>query len=1145
MSSSHVLQTSAGMSSLDHTNGLPYTSTSTLTGWPYHRFNSRQATRPAEIGCGPIHSLSRRSSHSSMSRDVGVSSISIANHAREGDQEHRHKLSRSQSTSSRALSDWVRRRKGDNNDSPAESPISSAIRGLTLPPVGTNGGAESMEELADPQQPSASTLHRSSSSSGGSHGGGLSRLFSGRRKQKTTLMNDAGLIRKGSSLQRSPHKVACSDDLVNLSSTTVEPSTTLQALDLNRPLQDNNEIGNSPAQTSSSHFSALLRRGSRRVRTKSASKDGVLQSEQIASPQKYEGTRRRKLSVAGLNLFRANVQGREPPTTPEIETWKETTSSASKNLYEDQKQEQVEGQTEESLQIRSSSAETELSSRALLARSSGPLRKLTDDQLKRFSISDEERRASALGLIPGAGRDSPEFTACLDAISSDSTEASSMRISTSRRRKPVPHLDFSAVAEGESTMDSTLPSLQTGHRRPYSLISTDTEANDTPIVRLQNFVVDTKENIEEDSMKQSQFFFRPLNENGTRISSRIGSNGQEIEYVHDDNSPEVATCASEAGPIATEASVPSSGSSTLNVRLISAQMQRALQVRRKEEEEEAFNVAGYATRSFAYSPPPNQEEENELQYQQLSPPRHLRLSALTPVQSPHGLLNFRRESGVSSQTDTSVHEAILSRAVSTRLRSVPLRRMNVEEWAKQLAMAEKGNENGNGTEINDSRHLEVHNASRDIPNETVSSQDNFSAAIEAQEKARQSFCNLSEAARLGKVPSKRSRPSEGSEEVMGSKGEVSEPVVDMLFEDKASRHQRNYVDESQKTMMPIKKEIAPTKQKNSKEDSEELDKQRKASEPQSIQSKLDLKTKEAKKSSRHRAGHERGHSTTKSYLTSEEAAVAKRKEKEERERKRKEKRRRKELEKQRAYAERKRADPLLRTRLALVGLASADDEVDKVEEKQTKLPTQLYSTNIENESSGALSRTSFHTAQEEGEEEGEEGEEKETLHINHANGGKRNERMEIKQVHRRNQASTASDATMMTLASRSSYDTLAPSAMPVFPEPPRRHDVPTRSEDGTILARARLESREGHDEPLLVADALNGQAHILPSTEERCELVIVDGHKVFLSNGALVRVSPALIRKPDLKDKNLVDGFSRRSHIPEIHDRFSVQSCAR
>lgn len=1136
MSSSYVLQNSTSLSSLHHPNGLPFTSTSTLTGWSHHRFYSRQAAWPAaDIGGTPVHSLSRRSSHSSMSREMvaAVSGQPSSSSFRGDSQECKHKLSRSQSSSSRVLSDWVRRRKGENKLASAESPLSNAVRGLTLPPVNIKAGAESMEELVEVQQSSTKNIASSSSSNGGHGGGGLSRMFSARRKQRTSSMNDDD--EKNEELGRmSPSKSLSSDyvgTIPNTSGLVKESSCTLQTFDLSRSMEDAKNISSANVP-SSSPFTTLLRKGSRLVRTRSTSKDGMMmQTEQFASPQKQGGTRR-KLSVAGLNLFRPNVQNRGPPTTPEIKAWKEKTpASRSFDISEEQKQQQVKSQEEDSFQIRSNSAETELSSRALLTRSSGPLRRMTDDQIERLSISDEDRRVSALGLIPGAGRDSPEFTAGLNAISSSWTEASSTRTSTSRRRKPVPQLDLSGLAGGDSTMESTLPSLRTNNHlhRPYSLISTDDEANDTPIVRLQNFVVDTKENNEEETMKQSQLFFRPLNENGTtRISPRTESSGQEIEYIHSRQSPEIAASASEAGALAKEASVLSSGSSTLNVRLISAQMQKGLQVRQGE----AIQTAEDSKRVSIYSLPPDREEENELQYQQLSPPRHARVSAMIPIHSTHDLLEFKQESGTSCRTESPEYEAVLSRAVSTRLQSVPLRRMNVEEWARQLALADKGMDMETA---NFQQQVEVPDAIQDIPDESTSSRDNLVAVkltSKAEEKGQQSSANLSEAARLGKVPSKRFRTDEGSEDGIESDRKMSEPVEEVPLGDKMSRHRRNDTNESQRTMTPIKREIASKEQK-SREDMKYLDKETKVDELQSIGSMTDLNTKDAKNISRRRAGQEQSLSNKKTYLTSEEATIAKRKEKKERERNSKEKRRQKEMDRQKAYAERKRNDPLLRTRLALVGLASADDEEERGEAKGFVSNGQLYNMDIKTKSSTESSRTSFHTAHEEEEEE------EERLEVGQA-GSQKNKRAETlsKQAHRRNQASTASDATILTLASRSSFDTLATSAVP-FPEPPRRHDKPTRSEDGTVLARARLLSSDGLRDPLLAVD----QAQSISRNDDHYKLITIGGHKVVLSNGALVRNSPALIKKPDFNDKNKIDN-GRLSQVPEIHDRFSVQSFA-
>jgi len=452
-----------------------------------------------------------------------------------------------------------------------------------------------------------------------------------------------------------------------------DSTSVLRALDLNN---------SSPAIIPpSSTFSSFLRKGTRHARAKTLDRNAQ-SAHQPHAQGKAEG-RSRKLSLNGFNFFKSHIHADKPPTTPEIEMWKEKkTDDSNIGLH----------------YIRGDAGVKSSASHAV-----------------------EEQHTTGLRLLSEQDGDGPPFVAGLNAISPTWTRVDSATSSASNKRKPMPPLDLSAIANAEATLDSPLPSFHENHR-PYSLISTDTEGNDTPIVRLRRLIVDTQES-EEDHDKQSRLFFRHIPAGDVYVSSS-GSVSPERELILDRHSPKAPASQSDAGLLA---SGHSSGSSTLNARFISNQVQMALQ----QQGQRASQTVELARRNPLPSFHPDLEEENQFQYQQRQPPRQYTSKMeepSSPVSGPtHSLLSARpsseakRESAVSSRTDSSVYEAVLGRATSTRLHSVPLRRLKVEEWAQQLALSEMGKA---GAEELADRNVRGHSDGiPDIPDETASSED--------------------------------------------------------------------------------------------------------------------------------------------------------------------------------------------------------------------------------------------------------------------------------------------------------------------------------------------------------------------------------------------------------------------------------------
>jgi hypothetical protein len=137
------------------------------------------------------------------------------------------------------------------------------------------------------------------------------------------------------------------------------------------------------------------------------------------------------------------------------------------------------------------------------------------------------RESSALGMSRGEGDGEQlgsDFVSEMGAFSSGSTEASSRRSSMSR---PGP-------AAGVPSLETPLSPFRI--QRPYSLISTDGEGNDTPILFLRQLVIDTNEDPEQDEERQSRLFFRPPRRGGIRTNSYGSSSSTQESEMSDSES---------------------------------------------------------------------------------------------------------------------------------------------------------------------------------------------------------------------------------------------------------------------------------------------------------------------------------------------------------------------------------------------------------------------------------------------------------------------------------------------------------------------------------------------------------------------------------------------------------------------------------
>lgn len=914
----------------------------------------------------------------------------------------------------------------------------------------------------------------------------------------------------------------------------------LNALDLRYSSGTATTSKDSPAVQSSAASPTLVRLSQGR-RPRTASRDGLTQQGPASPTLSLEG-HVRKLSLRGFNPFKA-TQAR-PSTVGGGEKAREGRGGGVRKEDQDGLGLQLPQHTGPRMLATPDLSGSPMSSRVLL-RSAGIQSRMSDDRTPRPSTCNDGAPPSALGFISGEERPGTktEFVSGLDAISSGWTESSSVRSSLNKKRKPVPKLD---------ALDSLLASH--APHRPYSLISTDTDGNDTPILGLRRLVVDTSEG-DEERERQSRFFFRPPTAGGTRISPTSSSITQDAQNDQGEQSPATTTSVLDAGPLNTGASVTSSGSSTLNVRVITEKMhntvlQRQWDVLASQERRRQAEQVDRPTQA--------REQEDEQQQRLSSSPRNSNSNsnrhsgsgtgaALSPGTSYDGP-SGRRESNFSSHTDTSVNEAVLSRATSTRLHVAPLRKMKVEEWAQKISSTEQA-EQGEGQE----KEGAVEETRKEAPFGGLQADFTFRApasedAGQRLSRSPQSSLNLSEAARLGRAPAKRAkvqspnRPSDAGKgeshadeknkerpESKAPAGEEKDAVDLHKPKPLVSRHSKQ---ESSVTTSSSLKTLKPSRSGNtlqpSRDETGDMEEKgwAEGQMPAMRKSKSEIRTSKSKKESSHTRS-----SSKKSYLTSEEAATARRCEQEERARASRERKLRKELARQEAYAQKKRQDPLLKMRLALAGLAPPDSP--RPAEQADALTTPY--NQVANVSSSAVSKASFHTAIDD--------------------TGKTDDEPRLVKQHRRNQTSTSSALTTNTRSRTSSVGTLATASFLPFPEPPQRHDVPIKSEDGTVLARARLQSQDSTALAVQQDDSVNGDPLETPRAKPRLlpddsSLHLLHGQHVPLSKGASIREAPTKPKKPEmvmavLREQLQHDDEARmrhRSQVPEILDRFSTQS---
>ncbi|UZJ56018.1 hypothetical protein CBS101457_005338 [Exobasidium rhododendri] len=271
-----------------------------------------------------------------------------------------------------------------------------------------------------------------------------------------------------------------------------------------------------------------------------------------ASSSKPLRGKMKKISLKVLKPFKATRSSypslsSDPPTTPEFETWKAKAASQTSNNDASTSGShllltQVEKEQDEREALFARSQEPRPSTRSSLVKY--PVRSRpslmsggsSGDMLSiRASTTQYRTELTALGFFTGGYGDmndrlESEFVSELGAFSSGWTETSSQRSSLSRPRSRVPCAGSLALVDSDVILDTF--STSDGHRS-YSLISNDAEGNDTPILQLQQLIVDTNEAEEFDRERQDQLFFRPLDDPGARMRAAASHHRPGSEHNPD------------------------------------------------------------------------------------------------------------------------------------------------------------------------------------------------------------------------------------------------------------------------------------------------------------------------------------------------------------------------------------------------------------------------------------------------------------------------------------------------------------------------------------------------------------------------------------------------------------------------------------
>ncbi|PWN41725.1 hypothetical protein IE81DRAFT_324215 [Ceraceosorus guamensis] len=552
----------------------------------------------------------------------------------------------------------------------------------------------------------------------------------------------------------------------------------------------------------------------------------------------------------------------------------------------------------------------------------------------------------------------------------------------SRRRPdaPTPHQWAAERSNGSARTDM----------RPYSLISTDTDGGDTPIMKLRRLVVDTETEGEEASL-----FFRPP---GTRSNSAPSS-------TRDVQSPRSSPDRESRNGTPPVPELTPAQAHAANIRRM--HMQQGL-----EEDARTSPV----------------DELAELRFGNVDHGRVARHKRTSTTLSAGG--RSKRASTQESDagaTDTSALDAQVSQA--RRMAAVPLGRAKVAEWAgnaassgsavpriwqaPQLEACRTARHGATAPTPGGSPSTTAH--SPEAPDQVILGPTQSPSLRSPNQPSRQvqrsapTQVTLDEAARLGKAPSKRVRrsrsqpmsssvyvpktPTRGPAALSGLPTSKALPSLPALppapslrisgkrNTSKGRRHgmasQTNSANqderalETARTLRPSQsgnlregtftfRAEVPSQEKNAPATLLRLDTLRKsasagplsdcgshdskgaadAHDTASTRATIESPTKSRRgggdggsrfekrpeRTSRREEGHDRSRSKGslrrgKSFATSEEAAQAMRQEQADREKRHREKEQKREERRRQDHAKRKQNDPLLATRLALMGLA--------------------------------------------------------------------------------------------------------------------------------------------------------------------------------------------------------------------------------
>lgn len=755
-----------------------------------------------------------------------------------------------------------------------------------------------------------------------------------------------------------------------------------------------------------------------------------------------------------------------------------------------------------------------MSSRALLRVAGIPSRASS----KTVETDDITPRQSSVGAT---SRPPEAFVTNLSALSSGWTEVSSVDSQQLHRNKPLPMIQVEE--EADATAGNT---TITSGRYPYSLISTD-DAHDTPLVGYKKLIVNTSDE-QQDDQPENDLFFRPHEasapvELDTTADSRetgteLANSGQAIEWDgHSAGSVIVPTkeqvegrARDVEGDNATSVLEPPKEALEGQASAWDGHGIAGILVPSKEELEghrKDHTVRPIATAPAFLSPSKepnshssssstvNVKRESPAKPIEKSRPTHLQLPS--PTQSSGKDLSKESPSTISdtNRTDGSALEAVLEQGTAKHFEAATLRKVSVEEWAKRVNASFVPSKSGD-TSPKGQRRI-VAEESDSLP---------MSASTFHMMQSP-----LYEGLLPDTKPSKRARRLESpTTNDTGTTKTLQRQKSDVTSQGRtASLHRQA----SESTIRPLR----PSRSEN-------------------MASRYGKDEAKAAASTTHSAI-----STKRSYTTSEEAAVAKRTEKAAQDKKARERRRKKESAKHEAYARKKQEDPLLKARLALVGLTPKErSQGALVASDEENAAGMLGTANTTTEDGDRLkdaslevndvSRISFYTAQDQeaspvlGERSSLVNKDDRPVTSDAILGTNRRSA-------RYSMASTASHG--VPTSRPSSMGTLAMMKEVQFPQPPGRSgfgnvlDSGTRQDDGdSVDYVVTPRPRQSH------YASVEGEEERKPDENP---FLLIHGYKRPLSKGAVFHTEGhALERRPMIvcRDTTECDGGERLT-VPE------------